>query len=267
MATSAQQAKFQSYLERNLRYLSDLVATEIPLPNAETRIQAMHTLSYAFVAPTQWELTKALVLALTPTMEQVDHRDHWLVYLKQAALLSEQYQDWVTAAEFYLDCGRFYFQQDQNEQATLAYEHALGLFRQGDDPRGEAWALVNLGNIFVRYKEWSKAEQLFQAARRLYQTIEDTDSEWAILSNLGLLYHEQGQSAEGIAILEACRQRARQHKFLQPELWVTNNLGDLYRQQERWEEALTTLEIALHLARQANEPLEEAKALERLARV
>lgn len=88
IATPTPEAKFQGYLERNLRYLLDLAATNELSPNTEMRIQAMHTLNYAFGAPEQWELTKELVLTLMPAMEQVDHRDHWVVYLKQAALLT-----------------------------------------------------------------------------------------------------------------------------------------------------------------------------------
>ena len=98
-------AKFQHYLARNLRYLTQLVASAEPLPDEALRVQAMHSLSYAFGLPDLWPVTRQLLLTLAPKMEQAGHRSDWLVYLAQATQVSEQQQDWETAAECYLQRG------------------------------------------------------------------------------------------------------------------------------------------------------------------
>jgi tetratricopeptide (TPR) repeat protein len=265
IATPAQQAKFQAYLERNLRYLLDLVATATPLPNEEVRTQAMHTLRFALRVPALWALTRQLLLTLAPKMEQAGHRGDWLVYLEEATTLSEQRADWATAAECTLQRGLLHrllsdfplaiaqlqrsvalwqqidagrdqaralnelawvaYLQNQTAPATTHVEQALALLPAADPERAMCYRVQ--GMIAIAHERWGEAEAHHRQALTLFATGgDDRKAAWS-LQNLAYALRGQGRYEEAI-------------EYYQQAAALLLELGDLYH----W----STVQINLGLA-------------------
>jgi|688.fasta_scaffold28823_9 tetratricopeptide (TPR) repeat protein len=265
IATPAQQAKFQAYLERNLRYLVDLVATATPLPNEEVRTQAMHTLRFALRVPALWALTRQLLLTLSPKMEQAGHRGDWLVYLEEATTLSEQRADWATAAECTLQRGLLHrllsdfplaiaqlqrsvalwqqidagrdqaralnelawvaYLQNQTAPATTHVEQALALLPAADPERAMCYRVQ--GMIAIAHERWGEAEAHHRQALTLFATGgDDRKAAWS-LQNLAYALRGQGRYEEAI-------------EYYQQAAALLLELGDLYH----W----STVQINLGLA-------------------
>jgi tetratricopeptide (TPR) repeat protein len=265
IATPAQQAKFQAYLERNLRYLVDLVATATPLPNEEVRTQAMHTLRFALRVPALWALTRQLLLTLSPKMEQAGHRGDWLVYLEEATTLSEQRADWATAAECTLQRGLLHrllsdfplaiaqlqrsvalwqqidagrdqaralnelawvaYLQNQTAPATTHVEQALALLPAADPERAMCYRVQ--GMIAIAHERWGEAEAHHRQELTLFATGgDDRKAAWS-LQNLAYALRGQGRYEEAI-------------EYYQQAAALLLELGDLYH----W----STVQINLGLA-------------------
>ncbi|MCE7983189.1 MAG: tetratricopeptide repeat protein [Caldilinea sp. CFX5] len=277
IATPDQQAKFQSYLERNLRYLLDLVATATPLPDAEARSQAMHTLSFALRVPALWDLTRQLLLTLAPKMEQAGHRDDWLVYLEEAATLSEQRADWATAAECYLQRGLLHrllsdfplaidrlqrsvalwqqidagrdqaralnelawvaYLQNQTAPATTYVEGALALLPAADPERAMCYRVQ--GMIAIAHERWGEAEAYHRQALTLFATHgDDRKAAWS-LQNLAYALRGQARYEEAIEYYEQAAALLQEEGDLYHWSTVQMNLGLAYSSSGRPEIAVT----------------------------
>lgn len=266
IATPAQQAKFQCYLERSLRYLSDLVATATPLPDEEARTQAMHTLTFALRVPALWDLTRQLLLALSPKMEQAGHRGDWLVYLAEAATRSEQRADWATAAECYLQRGLLHrllsdfplaidqlqrsvalwqqigagrdqaralnelawvaYLQNQTGPATTYVEQALALLPADDSERAMCYRVQ--GMIAIAHERWAEAESYHRQALTLFATAgDDRKAAWS-LQNLAYALRGQARYEEAIEYYEQAAMLLLEEGDLYHWSTVQVNLGLAY---------------------------------------
>ena len=276
IGTPVQQAKFQAYLERNLRYLSDLVATATPLPDEEARIQAMHTLTFALRVPALWDLTRQLLLKLSPKMEQAGHRSDWLVYLAEATTLSEQRTDWATAAECTLQRGLLHrllsefplaieqlqrsvalwqqigagrdqaralnelawvaYLQNQTGPATTYVEQALALLPAADPERAMCYRVQ--GMIAIAHERWAEAEAYHRQALTIFVTGgDDRKAAWS-LQNLAYALRGQKRFEEAIEYYEQAAVLLLEEGDLYHWSMVQMNLGITYHYSGRTESSL-----------------------------
>ena len=276
IGTPVQQAKFQAYLERNLRYLSDLVATATPLPDEEARIQAMHTLTFALRVPALWDLTRQLLLKLSPKMEQAGHRSDWLVYLAEATTLSEQRTDWATAAECTLQRGLLHrllsefplaieqlqrsvalwqqigagrdqaralnelawvaYLQNQTGPATTYVEQALALLPAADPERAMCYRVQ--GMIAIAHERWAEAETYHRQALTIFVTGgDDRKAAWS-LQNLAYALRGQKRFEEAIEYYEQAAVLLLEEGDLYHWSTVQMNLGITYHYSGRTESSL-----------------------------
>jgi tetratricopeptide (TPR) repeat protein len=282
IATPAQQAKFQAYLQRNLRYLSDLVATATPLPDEEARTQAMHTLTFALRVPALWDLTRQLLLALSPKMEQAGHRGDWLVYLAEATALSEQRADWATAAECYLQRGLLHrllsefplaieqlqrsvalwqqigagrdqaralnelawvaYLQNQTGPATTYVEQSLALLPADDPERAMCYRVQ--GMIAIAHERWAEAEAYHRQALTIFATGgDDRKAAWS-LQNLAYALRGQARYEEAIEYYEQAAVLLLEEGDLYHWSTVQMNLGLTYHHSGKSEIAVYYYTVA-----------------------
>ncbi len=271
-----QPAKFQRYLARNLHYLTQLVASAQPLPDEALRVQAMHSLSYAFGLPDLWPVTRRLLLTLAPKMEQAGHRSEWLVYLEQATQLSEQQQDWTAAAEWYLQRGLLHrllsefpqaieqlqqsvnlcqqhgaghaqaqalnelawvaYLQQQTAQATAYVEQALALLAAEDPERAMCYRVQ--GMIAITQERWVEAEGWHRQALTIFATQgDDRKAAWS-LQNLAYALRGQKRYAEAIEYYEQAGALLQEQGDLYNWSTVQMNLGLAYYYSGRPEIAI-----------------------------
>lgn len=280
--TPTPEAKFQRYLERNLRYLLHLAATAEPLPDEEARLQTMHTLSYAFRFPALWDLTRQLVLTIAPKMEQAGHRDDWLAYLEQATTLSEQQADWATTAACTLQRGILHrllsqfplaiarlqrsvalcqqidarreqaralnelawvaYLQQQTAAATAYVEQALALLSAADPERAMCYRVQ--GMIAIVHERWGEAEAYHRQALTIFATQgDDRKAAWS-LQNLAYALRGQGRYAEAIEYYEQAAALLQELGDLYHWSTVQMNLGITYHYSNKPEMAVNYFALA-----------------------
>lgn len=266
LATASHQIKFHTYLTRALHYLLHLATTAVPLPDEEVRIQAMHTLSFALRVPALWDLTRQLLVTLSPKMEQAGHRDDWLAYLEQATALSEQQADWATAAECYLQRGMLHrllsqfplsierlqrsvalcqqvgasreqaralnelawvaYLQQQTAAATTYVEQALAHLSADDPERAMCYRVQ--GMIAIAHERWVEAEGLHRQALTIFATQgDDRKAAWS-LQNLAYALRGQGRYEEAIEYYEQAAALLQEQGDLYNWSTVQMNLGLAY---------------------------------------
>jgi tetratricopeptide (TPR) repeat protein len=89
-------AEFTRYLTRNVAYLLTLVQETAAVPD-DLCNQTLHTLSYALQTPAAWPVTRKLLFALAPKLEQACLRDEWIPYLQTGVAQAQAAHDSFTA--------------------------------------------------------------------------------------------------------------------------------------------------------------------------
>lgn len=123
------------------------------------------------------------------------------------------------------------FQQGQNALNHGQLDAAERDFRQvlAIDPRAGA-AYANLGVVYMRHKQWTRALEMLEHAERLMPQVA------GIRLNIGLAYYRQGDYRKAIQPFESVVRD--QPDALQPRYL----LGLCYFFTDRWADAATTLE-------------------------
>jgi tetratricopeptide (TPR) repeat protein len=227
------------------------VATAEPLPDEETRVQAMHTLSYAFGAPDLWPLTRQLVLTLAPKMEQAGHRDDWLIYLEQATALSEEQADWAAAAECTLQRGMLHRLLSQFPLAIERLQRSIALCQQIGAGRDQARALNELA--WVAYLQHQTAAATSYVEQALALLTED-DPERAMcyrVQGMIAIAHERWGEAE-VYHRQALAIFATQGDD-RKAAWSLQNLAYALCGQQRFDEAIGYYEEAAKILRELSD--------------
>jgi tetratricopeptide (TPR) repeat protein len=92
---------------------------------------------------------------------------------------------------------RIYTEQGPRE-ALPEFEHALALYREASDQRGEAITLGLIGNCYKRFGNYPKAVDFLGRALALKRKLGDRLEEGKTLSHLGLVYWEMGDYPSAI---------------------------------------------------------------------
>jgi len=290
-------AKFQTYLARNLTYLTERIAATTPIPPEESRRQAMHSLSYAFGEPSLWPLTRQLILTLAPKMEQAGHRQDWLLYLEQAIRLGEAQQDWAAAAECYRQQGILHrlvsdfpraidrlqrsvtrFQQiaadrDQaralNELAWVAYlqnqaapattyvEQALALLGPHDPERAMCYRVQ--GMVAIMLERWEEAEGLHRQALASFEAQGDQRKVAWSLQNLAYALRGQARYKEAIGYYEQAAANLQQQGDFYHWSIVQMNLGITYHYSGSTESAIDCFTAARTIPQSMLDPFHLAR--------
>jgi predicted ATPase/DNA-binding XRE family transcriptional regulator len=94
--------------------------------------------------------------------------------------------------------------QGDHEQAQSLTDQSLALYRQLDDTRGCADALLNLGSIALFQASFARAEALMAESLALYQQLDDTRGIADALRVLALLAKDRGDLARAAQLGAAC---------------------------------------------------------------
>ncbi len=139
---------------------------------------------------------------------------------------------------------------EQGPRAALPeFEHALGLYRQAGDRRGEAITLGYIGNCYKRFGEFPKALEHLRKALSMKQELGDRLEEGKTLSHLGLVFWEMGEYAPAIEHLTRSIAIAREVRDQTLEATALNNLSLVYDEQGDYRRSLEQYRRALELHR------------------
>jgi CHAT domain-containing protein/tetratricopeptide (TPR) repeat protein len=151
-----------------------------------------------------------------------------------------------------------------DEAATL-FDHALALWRPGDDPHVRATTLINRGQLHRQLGEAEKARERFSEALGIFRQARDRDGEAAALNALGLLALDAGRPE---AALDPLRDAlAFRSPGTRGRAVTLTTLGAAYRQLGRPDDARRAYLEALPIFGRLRDTREQARSLRNLGRL
>ena len=247
------QRLFTNYISAGVQASLDRVrAAEYIVPEAD-RQQAWHILSFALDAPTAWQVTRELLLALAPKMEQAGFREEWIPYLEKGIKQAIAQGDPSIVIEGRLYLGQIYqflgqfesaFQylyaglenasaqndrrnqarllnqlawlhhlQEQPDQAVHFVEQAFTLLDKADSERGMSYRVM--GMIATNRWHWEEAETYHRQALTFFEdTTDQRKLAWS-LQNLGYALNGQNKFQEAIG-------------YFDQAITILSKIGDTY---------------------------------------
>jgi CHAT domain-containing protein len=133
--------------------------------------------------------------------------------------------------------------------------------REAKDRVREAWALDQLGEVYVDLGRYEKAIEYYEAALTIQRQIKDRQSEGRTLNGLGGAYGETGQYQKAIGYYEQALAISREIKDRRMEATPLYNLGWIYGNLGEYEKAISYYEQAIAIAREVKDRVEEGKPL------
>lgn len=133
------------------------------------------------------------------------------------------------------------FLQQYSELLPL-YQKQLWLAQQAKNKDYEAVAEANLGDVYQRQHQDSRAEQFYQHALDSYRSVSNSRGEGDVLIHLARLYNQEGKTSEAIAALENARPLKEKNEQVEELAKIGYELASLYRKLGRLEEALREIQ-------------------------
>jgi tetratricopeptide (TPR) repeat protein len=161
--------------------------------------------------------------------------------------------------------GRVYRREGQLSRAAATYEHALTIYAQLTDRRGEAYARRNLGSVHWRQGRYELAADHYRQAIALYRDSADLAGQADALRSLGLLDERLGRLPAAADQLAEALRLYRQVGDSSGEAYVQSSLGRIQHRNDDLCQAAAKLEENLLLARRTGDRTAEAYALTDLA--
>jgi DNA-binding SARP family transcriptional activator len=142
---------------------------------------------------------------------------------------------------------------------------ALDSARQAGDRAGEAWVLNDLGMVYSQ-QHMAEAIGYFEQALIIRRDLGDVRGEAIAVNNLADAFIRLGRVAEGLDQLERAPELQRKAGYRYGEGVALNNLGEAYLALHRTPEAVECLQQARDVFVEADAPHGEDYALHNLAR-
>lgn len=286
-------ACFGRYIAAGLQEMLARVAATEHLVDEDDRQQAWHLLSFALDVETVWPMTRDLLLALAPKMEQAGFRTDWLVYLEQGIQASQQRCDRLAEAELALQIGILQrllskFEQAHhwltvsleqsaalnqlhnqaralNELAWLDYlqqhyqaavdhvEQAMARLDHEDAERGMSYRV--LGMIAINQERWHEAETYHRQALAVFEAQGDLRKIARGLANLAGALLGQERLQEAIVYYQQVAALFEEVGDSYHLAIVQMNLGRTYYQDRQWHQAILYYTKAEALLRKLHDRL------------
>ncbi|MEU7000986.1 BTAD domain-containing putative transcriptional regulator [Nonomuraea sp. NPDC046570] len=205
-----------------------------------------------------------LALALRPYLDRQAHHDDALTLqtlaLQRARKLGHAHRDFEVQA--LSDLAWTYWRLGEYERAE---EHAHRALDACEEPYERARALLTLGNVALRQRQDTQAEQYLKQALDLTRIGADTWGEAHVLGILALVLDRAGRPEEARRHLDLALALHRKVGNPAGEAVILNHLGVVLRHQGELAQARTRHDQAAALYRKLGNPTDEAAALNGLA--
>lgn len=218
-----------------------------------TRGQALHVLDHAFKISEAWPDTRALLLAMSPLMEQSGNWWDWIGYLQQGIIHSQQQQDQTAEAELNLHLGILYQHLGEYDLSRVCLISSIVHFKRQNNRPKLAKALNKLAYLFCLQSQYTKSGNLVHVTEQL---LEVTDSERAnchlVRGMIAFEFRDWDDAAyhfqQAIQIWEEVGNQREIARNLR-------NLGGVKRMLEKSEEAISCNLRALTICRDIHDPV------------
>ncbi len=199
-----------------------------------------------------------------------DHQQHFfetLTYYQLALSRFRERNQPRGIATALVKIARVYERQGKPQEAYSALEEALPLFARLPDKGAQAGALLIKGRVAARLGQRDAAQDALSQAVTLFRHVKDWRGWNEALVQGGLLQVDQGHAEKGLASLQQARQDARTRHDVERELTAILSLGDAHWLLDRTTDARADYGEGLRLAEAEHQLPFEAKLRLRLAQL
>jgi tetratricopeptide (TPR) repeat protein len=260
LTASARGAPYPDTFRRYIARGADCVLAQVQAPAGllphETRVQALHVLSYALNLSAAWPVVRDLLLAMAPKMEQAGYRDEWIPYLERGLAQSQLQDDQRAYANLNRHLGFLFQLRSKFEQARRHYAASAETYKALGEPREHAFLLNRLAYVARLQRRFREAEQLAQAALQLLPADDvDRATSYFVLGWVALDAHKLD---EGIDYFTQSLTIFSTHDDRRQVARRLRDLATALLWQQRYEEALLHFQQADLLFGELQDPYEQA---------
>lgn len=168
-----------------------------------------------------------------------------LSYFVKAEKIARKYDDKKLLARVKLNKGNIFNRQNNYKEALDSYEESKNLFSQLKDSVNFIQCLQNLGDVYFKLQDFSKAEAMLLDANRRAKLLEMNSSIAAINMTITDVYIAQGRYDEAEKYIKEGKTFAElinKDKSNKNLIEIKYSKYELEKKRKKYEEALTLLE-------------------------
>ncbi len=199
-----------------------------------------------------------------------DHQHHFpetLTYYQLALSTFREHQQARGVATALVKIAQVYERQGKIQEADVALQEALPLFARSSDRTAHARALLVMGRISARLGRLDNARASFSQAITLFDRVNDRQGWNDTLVQLGLLNVGDGVTEPGLSLLQQAWQDARTRQDRGQQLATVVALGHAHWLLDRAKDARLYYDEGLRLAEVERNMMIEAILRLRLAQL
>ena len=163
-------------------------------------------------------------------------------------------------AKMAFDLGNTSYAQGRLEEAISYYKKAVNLFKNTNDPRKEADALLGIGDSYISLNKPKEAQKYYNSSLNLYNTADDITGEGYALTGLGIVFERYKDYEEAREYYEKSIKKFQKSSDYKRAGMVSNLIANTFELQDAFEDAVMDYKRSLEL-------FEKVKDREREARV
>ncbi|MEL7669276.1 tetratricopeptide repeat protein [Methanobacterium sp.] len=163
-------------------------------------------------------------------------------------------------AKMAFDLGNTSYAQGRLEEAISYYKKAVNLFKNTNDPRKEADALLGIGDSYISLNKPEDAQKYYNSSLNLYNAAEDIIGEGYALTGLGISFERYKDYEEARECYEKSIKKFQKAGDYKRAGMVSNLIANTFELQDAFEDAVMDYKRSLEL-------FEKVKDREREARV
>lgn len=176
-----------------------------------------------------------------------------------AVKLFKDLEDKKNEATALMTIGEIYIDLGERARALGYFDRTLIVARQNNDKPTEALTLNDIGEVYDGLGEYQKALEYYENALILTRQIGNEDGEAILLSNIGLVYISLGEKQKALNTLHQSLQIKRKIGNIGGEAVTLGTIGGIYYTFGENQKALKYFIQSLALIRQAGNKMPEKK--------
>lgn len=190
------------------------------------------------------------LIGLSNVYSAMKNHEKSLAVIDEALVLAQELDAKKIQATLYLNQGGEFAELDRMKEYMEANVRALKISRESGLVVLEATILNNMGDGYLRSRDYPKAERLAREALAKYRQSDDLSGVYTAQSNIGFALMGQGKVAQGVAEVLAAHKLVQDAGALTDEEAILGELGRMYEQLGLHKEAVATIRAQQKLSAQ-----------------
>lgn len=192
----------------------------------------------------------ALYNNMSVSYQEKGDYDEGRVVLEKSREIWESLGRKKEVGDSYLNIGTFYYYQGKLDSCIAAFTLALTTYEEEELPNFQAYALVNLGIVYMEeLNETEKAQKYFEEILEIEESLNSKNFVGIALGALGGIAHKQQDYEAAIAYFNRALVIHEENQSLYNISLIQTNLGSVYNDLEEYQKAKSILEESMSIKR------------------